>query len=270
MSRELFHHGVKGQQWGVRNGPPYPIEDKVLKKGTRVSNVNTEKYIEDYIKDGKRWLYTYNKSDIWDKNIYEGSFSLYLADHRKRGARQKVYRHDFETSRDLKMPNSNERKKVFNDMLAKNDNNIVKEVENMRKSAKSWIDAGYQMGDAWVKGLDFNKDDLKSKKSVDAGYALFNIMMENNMGYDSTREYSKRMAEKYDAMVDDNNAGVYNFAHDPIIIFKVNEMIDTLDKKQFLGKKHYGTEIKYKEILKNDEKVKEQNYKKTGKYYSAL
>lgn len=22
---ELYHHGVKGQSWGIRNGPPYPI-----------------------------------------------------------------------------------------------------------------------------------------------------------------------------------------------------------------------------------------------------
>lgn len=24
---ELYHHGVKGQKWGVKNGPPYPIEN---------------------------------------------------------------------------------------------------------------------------------------------------------------------------------------------------------------------------------------------------
>ena len=22
---ELYHHGIKGQKWGVRNGPPYPL-----------------------------------------------------------------------------------------------------------------------------------------------------------------------------------------------------------------------------------------------------
>ena len=22
---ELYHHGVKGQSWGVKNGPPYPL-----------------------------------------------------------------------------------------------------------------------------------------------------------------------------------------------------------------------------------------------------
>lgn len=24
--REIYHHGVKGQKWGVRNGPPYPLD----------------------------------------------------------------------------------------------------------------------------------------------------------------------------------------------------------------------------------------------------
>ena len=33
---ELQHHGIKGQKWGVRNGPPYPIEDKVLKKRNKI------------------------------------------------------------------------------------------------------------------------------------------------------------------------------------------------------------------------------------------
>ncbi len=26
FSIELYHHGVKGQKWGVRNGPPYPLD----------------------------------------------------------------------------------------------------------------------------------------------------------------------------------------------------------------------------------------------------
>lgn len=24
-NKELYHHGIKGQKWGVRNGPPYPL-----------------------------------------------------------------------------------------------------------------------------------------------------------------------------------------------------------------------------------------------------
>ncbi len=25
---ELYHHGIKGQEWGVKNGPPYPLDKK--------------------------------------------------------------------------------------------------------------------------------------------------------------------------------------------------------------------------------------------------
>lgn len=44
----LFHHGIKGQKWGVKNGPPYPIQTRknvLLKKGSiayRVSNIDNE------------------------------------------------------------------------------------------------------------------------------------------------------------------------------------------------------------------------------------
>lgn len=34
---QLTHHGVKGQKWGVKNGPPYPI-DKSSRHGTIVKN----------------------------------------------------------------------------------------------------------------------------------------------------------------------------------------------------------------------------------------
>lgn len=27
FKNSLFHHGIKGQKWGVRNGPPYPLRE---------------------------------------------------------------------------------------------------------------------------------------------------------------------------------------------------------------------------------------------------
>ncbi len=37
VSDELWHHGIKGQKWGVQNGPPYPLSEqqKVRYKGTK-------------------------------------------------------------------------------------------------------------------------------------------------------------------------------------------------------------------------------------------
>lgn len=34
---ELYHHGIKGQRWGVRHGPPYPLT-KVTKGTEQTSN----------------------------------------------------------------------------------------------------------------------------------------------------------------------------------------------------------------------------------------
>ncbi len=46
-SLALCHHGVKGQKWGIRNGPPYPLK-KGLKKKSESSRI-----IEEAVKEGK-------------------------------------------------------------------------------------------------------------------------------------------------------------------------------------------------------------------------
>lgn len=35
MANYLIHHGIKGQQWGVQNGPPYPLDAKVKAEAYR-------------------------------------------------------------------------------------------------------------------------------------------------------------------------------------------------------------------------------------------
>ena len=45
---ELYHHGIKGQQWGVQNGPPYPLdrekEYKIANKASKKLFNSTGKY----------------------------------------------------------------------------------------------------------------------------------------------------------------------------------------------------------------------------------
>lgn len=53
---ELYHHGVKNQKWGVRNGPPYPLNSKgTQKKKTqnKLSNTRNKNSIEESIRSGK-------------------------------------------------------------------------------------------------------------------------------------------------------------------------------------------------------------------------
>ena len=42
----LSHHGVKGQKWGKKNGPPYPLDSKTAER--------VKKQSEGYIKKRRR------------------------------------------------------------------------------------------------------------------------------------------------------------------------------------------------------------------------
>ena len=59
----LYHHGIKGQRWGVRNGPPYPLganqKSTREKKQTIVSNVDA----------GKRFVSSKMTGDIVTMNF---------------------------------------------------------------------------------------------------------------------------------------------------------------------------------------------------------
>ena len=40
----LIHHGIKGQQWGKRNGPPYPLDKKASDKIKKIYSKKAKKF----------------------------------------------------------------------------------------------------------------------------------------------------------------------------------------------------------------------------------
>lgn len=248
-SGELFHHGVKGQQWGVRNGPPYPIEDKILRKGTKLNSVSTTPISEAYrMRD--RWMYTYNPEDKHDTKVYEGPFSLYL--YMGRGA-DAVYRHQYETVKDLTMPNKKERLDEFKNLV--NDKKLgrktKKELIEMQKNVIEKKRGSDKQIEAY-KNLNIKK--MKSEEDYKVAYEIFGHLMEGMNRYKSTQAYADRMSKKYDAMVDDNNQGIYNDAHDPVIIFRANEALKTIGNltvKNINEARAKGPEEFYNFMVKN-------------------
>lgn len=218
MKYELYHHGVKGQQWGVRNGPPYPIDDRVLKKGTKLNSVSP--YLDsDQYKDRGRPIYTYRPDDEWDNKVYKGPFSAYMIQYR--GARF-IKEHQYETVEDLTMPTKKNRVDEFKALPMKQ---LIKDLKSVQTRLVKFK-IGSEKEQREYKNLNLNK--LETEDDWKIAYSIFNHAMESVNSYKSTREYMKRMSSKYGAMVDDNNQGVYNNAHDPIIVFNAKKFLKTV------------------------------------------
>lgn len=62
---ELYHHGIKGQKWGVRNGPPYPLSSKVhasVVKGKKRGRVGSYPWDEKRTPEGYEYFNVFNES----------------------------------------------------------------------------------------------------------------------------------------------------------------------------------------------------------------
>lgn len=233
----LMHHGIKGQKWGVRNGPPYPIEDKVYAKGQKLRSVanvvssytpgivNSKAYLE-HLKRNKRFLYTYNPEDPWDEKVYTGPFAKYLLKYR--GARN-LELHEFEIKEDLKMPTKKERVDAYIKLVQKANKKDLDELENVRKMLVEENVGSTKTMKEKIKNL--NIYDMKTDDDFIVGYEVFSHAMEAAHQFKITKMYCDYMAKNFDAMVDDNNQGIYNRAHDPVVIMNLNKLIAS-DKVQ--------------------------------------
>jgi len=69
--------------------------------------------------------------------------------------------------------------------------------------------------------------------------------MENVKKYASAGKYLDLMATKYDAMVDDNNRSIYNRVHDPIVVFKANEVLKQIGDVKVITNQEIQDNLRY-------------------------
>lgn len=74
----LMHHGIKGQKWGVENGPPYPLNPSkdYTKAEQRLNKVfnKSKSYAEKDAKGTENYDRRKNIYDLMNKKAYEQKF----------------------------------------------------------------------------------------------------------------------------------------------------------------------------------------------------
>ena len=69
---ELYHHGIKNQQWGVQNGPPYPLDRATHRAVVKQQKAERKENKREY--RGQR------------ENLYKSAYSLHIANSTQKGA----------------------------------------------------------------------------------------------------------------------------------------------------------------------------------------
>lgn len=222
MGNELYHHGIKGQQWGVRHGPPYPLDgtgDITIKKGTKFKRLS----IHDENAAAGHAYVNYLKSDA---QHYRGFFAARLRVLNK-GAM--VYSIELEANKELKAPSKNKRVQTFY--------NLYKDDPILRKELGKYYKSDYHNFTPLPRAFyerKFNK--LKPNELENLGYTTFVRSVGGNE-YVRNRYFNELAKQGYSFVTDDMDAG--RFGKEPSIIF------DRQSSTSYLGQ----TPLSTKEIM---------------------
>ena len=183
--------------------------------------------------DNEKKFFVYKEGDSHDKDVYEGAFTKFI---KYRDHTDEIFKQKFENIEDLVSPSAQRRAELFVETYRENPKlfsevlNRTDTVAQIRKSQG----VNYSPGiDSFIGKTTFDKNisDIDLKKY---GYGLFNMGNEWNdpKTEKANNKYYKKLKQNgYNALIDDNNAEIYNDAHQPLIV---------LDAKKYL--KNIGTE----------------------------
>lgn len=281
--RELFHHGILNQKWGVRNGPPYPLgggayspaeKRAIRKKRKSKNNIYNKKHFDEVLSKDKTTLSTlsydkdrtkntdmfYATHDKLDKHQYNALFNrkvpqpIYDQDGNNIGTGMFLkYRIDNSIKSDMKVASEDSAAEVFRQLYSK-DRDFYNFVNDDSRMQKYFVDdkykfKGYRESRRVLEKLD-NTSYTPTSDELQKVYRMFNYVLPYDgagnarEGKDVTTNRAKFFNE-----LKKNGYGAVLDTNDAIYgAFKARSPVIVFDMEQVIPKDVYRTKMADKKI----------------------
>lgn len=255
----LEHHGILGQQWGVKNGPPYPLtggtydnrnsvekreskkvhrkrhQDTVIKKGTKLQTLSVD---SDRTKGTDMFYAAYTSRD---KHEYNALFNkamdtpVYDANGNHVGT-SKLYKFKIINvpKRDMKIASETNSAEAFAKLYSK-DRDFYNFVTDEKRMQSKFVEdkyrfKGYREARSVLEKIRKDPEYVPSRQEVQVMYRMFNYVIPNTDG-DTTKQRTKLFEalkqQGYDGILDTNDALYGGFkADNPVIIINQEALLE--------------------------------------------
>lgn len=257
----LAHHGIKGQRWGIQNGPPYPLSPEDYSRAEKLNKSISKKTASGLRPEELRKAHTIPKGTTIYRTTPSASEGLdgpkyisYLESDRihykggwirQMGKTGEAYEHTYTLTKDIKVPGREELKEVINGVVGKNPR-FKKEVVD------AWLETAMPKGSLsrYYATIDSNtgkEDPTKWKKFVDDAMESYGKMTPEQayfyaaQSFGLAKETRSKVIEElkkrgYNGMTDEASVGGRNGwareGSDPILLFDGGDSLVERDSKK--------------------------------------
>ena len=203
--------------------------------------------------DNEKKLFVYREDDPHDKDVYEGAFTKFI---KYRDSTNQIFKRKFENIDDLVSPSAQRRAELFVESYRENPKLYSELLNRTDAHAQARKAQGVKYSPSLESFIgkaifDKNTSDIDLKRY---GYGLFNMGNEWNdslTAKGNNKYYKKLKKSGYNALIDDNNAGIYNDAHEPLIVLNAKKYLKNIGSERLTPEYMADAEKRLRSYMKD-------------------